>query len=151
MVTATATSQTEEPIPRPEAVNARPQRRTLENLERFDGADSQAIETRIAELKREWDMERALDLSAATLAIVGVGLGRFVHRRWLSLPMLIGGFLIQHAIQGWCPLVPVLRRLGRRTAIEIHEEITALKIMRGDFGSVSDPASALQQASLRFH
>jgi hypothetical protein len=29
--------------------------------------------------------------------------------------------------------LPVLRRLGVRTAAEIHQEILALRILRGDF------------------
>jgi hypothetical protein len=46
-------------------------------------------------------------------------------------------FLFQHAIQGWCPPVPVLRRLGFRTANEIEQERTALKALRGDFNAVT--------------
>jgi hypothetical protein len=38
-----------------------------------------------------------------------------------------------HAVQGWCPPVPVLRRLGFRTASEIDHERYALKALRGDF------------------
>jgi hypothetical protein len=32
------------------------------------------------------------------------------------------GFLLQHALQGWCPPVPLLRQLGFRTSYEIEEE-----------------------------
>jgi hypothetical protein len=45
----------------------------------------------------------------------------------------VGGFLFQHAIEGWCPPVPILRRLGFRTAREIDIERVALKTLRGDF------------------
>jgi hypothetical protein len=153
MVTSTAMPDTDERVPRhtSQAVNAKLRRQTLESLKRFDGADPAAIDARIAELRREWDMERTLEANAATMCLLGLGLGIFVNRRWLVLPALVGGFLLQHALQGWCPPVPVLRRLGVRTAAEIHEEITALRILRGDFGSVADPASALQQASLHSH
>ncbi|HET9942578.1 MAG TPA: hypothetical protein VFR05_04515, partial [Terriglobia bacterium] len=41
--------------------------------------------------------------------------------------------LLQHAVQGWCPPVPLFRRLGIRTQREIDEERYALKAMRGDF------------------
>jgi hypothetical protein len=30
------------------------------------------------------------------------------------LPALVTAFLFQHAVQGWCPPVPILRRLGFR-------------------------------------
>jgi hypothetical protein len=132
-----------------EAVNDELRRRTLASLENFDGADTASINARIAELRREWDIERTLEANAAAVALAGLGLGILVDRRWLTLPVIVGGFLLQHAIQGWCPPLPVFRRLGVRTAAEIHQEITALKIMRGDFGTAADPASALRQASFR--
>jgi hypothetical protein len=64
--------------------------------------------------------------------------------------------LFQHAVQGWCPPVPLLRRLGYRTSREIDIERVALKALRGDFGAIGpshadrdSPAShALQAARL---
>jgi hypothetical protein len=35
-------------------------------------------------------------------------------------------FLLQHGLQGWCPPLPVLRRLGVRTQREIDAEKYAL-------------------------
>lgn len=43
--------------------------------------------------------------------------------------------MVQHALQDWCSPLPVLRRLGVRTAREIVEERFALKL-RGDFEDV---------------
>lgn len=57
---------------------------------------------------------------------------------------MVAGFLFQHAVQGWCPPVPILRRLGVRTEAEIFEEITALRTL-GDFAPASSPADALKQ------
>ena len=74
--------------------------------------------------------------NAATLAFTGTVLGARVDRRFYAIPALITGFLFQHAIQGWCPPLPVLRRLGFRTATEISEERIALKILRGDFKDI---------------
>ena len=45
-------------------------------------------------------------------------------------------FLLQHAVQGWCPPVPFFRRRGVRTAREIEIERYALKALRGDFGPI---------------
>jgi hypothetical protein len=50
-----------------------------------------------------------------------------VDRRFLALPAAVLGFLLQHAVQGWCPPVPVLRRLGFRTQTEIEDERHALE------------------------
>jgi hypothetical protein len=49
---------------------------------------------------------------------------------------VVAGFLLQHAVQGWCPPVPLFRRLGFRTAAEIDYERYALKALRGDFRNV---------------
>lgn len=80
------------------------------------------IDRRLGELDREWDVERALESNAATLSLIGVGLAATVNRKWLILPAVVTGFLLQHAIQGWCPPLPMLRRLGFRTQTEIEEE-----------------------------
>ena len=91
------------------------------------------ISERLAELDREWDIERALEANAASVSLLGVILGTVSSRKWFALPVMVGGFLLQHAIQGWCPPVPILRRLGVRTRLEIEQERYALKILRGDF------------------
>jgi len=52
------------------------------------------------------------------------------------LPAVVGTFLLQHAVQGWCPPLTVFRRLGFRTAGEIARERYALKAMRGDFAGL---------------
>ncbi len=90
------------------------------------------IDDRLDELDREWDIERTLEANAAGISLVGLGLATFVDRRFIALPALVAGFLLQHAVQGWCPPLPVFRRLGVRTASEIEEEKVALRRIRGD-------------------
>lgn len=80
------------------------------------------IPARLYELDAEWDIERVLEANASTLSIIGLGLGLTVNRRFLLLPLAVSGFLLQHALQGWCPPLPVLRRLGFRTQSEIEAE-----------------------------
>ena len=64
------------------------------------------------------------------------------------VPLVVGGFLLQHAVQGWCPPLPVFRRYGVRTQTEIDDERYALKALRGDFrglpagGEARDSAAA---------
>jgi hypothetical protein len=70
--------------------------------------------------------------------LIGVTLGATVDRRWFALPAVIGAFLLQHAVQGWCPPLPVFRQLGFRTASEIDYERYALKALRGDFAQLCD-------------
>jgi hypothetical protein len=105
------------------------------------------IDARLHQLDREWDVERVLETNASALAFLGVALGAMGDRRWLWLPGLVTAFLFQHAVQGWCPPIPVLRRLGFRTAREIELERIALKALRGDFDHASDASSALEAAA----
>jgi len=108
-------------------VNERIRRRTLGNIERACAAGPAVIRARLAALDHEWDIERAIEANAATVALIGTALGAFGNRRFLLLPAAVCLFLAQHAIQGWCPPVPILRRLGFRTEREIFEERLALE------------------------
>lgn len=98
------------------------------------------VPARLRELDEEWDIERAIEANAAALGFLGVALGAARSRRWLLLPAMVTGFLFQHAVEGWCPPVPILRRLGFRTSYEIDQERQALKALRGDFDAVADAA-----------
>lgn len=111
-------------------------RRNLEKRLHFYAANPELIDRRLAELDREWDIERTLEANAATVAFAGVALGALVNKRFLALPALVGAFLLQHAVQGWCPPLPVFRRMGYRTMREIDTERFALKALRGDFGKI---------------
>lgn len=112
-------------------VNSRIREETIARLDEI-GMDRGKIDARLAEIEREWDIERTLEANAATVALIGLGLGAGVSRKWFLFPAVVAGFLLQHAIQGWCPPLPVFRRLGVRTAREIEEERTILKARRGD-------------------
>jgi hypothetical protein len=92
-----------------------------------------AILKRLAELDREWDIDRVL---MANFAVAGgasflTGLERsrprlFGYRRrrngWLYFFGAQLGFLLMHAGIGWCPPVAVWRRFGVRTKNEIEVE-----------------------------
>jgi len=128
-------------------VNDRIQGRTLHDVSRFVGADPVFIDERIQELNKEWDIERTLEANAASASLIGLVLGVAVDRRFLVLPAAVAVFLLQHALQGWCPPLPLFRRLGIRTAREIQDEIIALRILRGDFlERVETPERALASA-----
>lgn len=94
----------------------------------------QFIAQRLGELDEEWDIERVLETNASTLIIIGSLMALTQSSRWALLPLGVSAFLLQHALQGWCPPVPILRQLGFRTESEINLERVALKALRGDFG-----------------
>ncbi len=84
------------------------------------------INTRLQELDAEWNIERTLQANAATITLASLALGLTCNQKWLAMPALVSGFLLHHAIRGWCPPLPVFRRLGVRTQQEIEQERYAL-------------------------
>jgi hypothetical protein len=97
------------------------------NIHRYKGKSKAEIFERIQMLDKEWDIERVLEVNASTLALTGLILGLTKNRKWLFLPGIVLPFLLQHGLQGWCPPLPLLRRLGIRTRGEIDREKYALR------------------------
>lgn len=119
-------------------VNQRIREQTQNNVARIAIGGPAAIDRRLAQLDEEWDIERFLGTVAPTISLTGLLLAAGVNKKFLIVPAIIQTFLLQHALQGWCPPMPVLRRLGVRTIEEIDEERYALKTLRGDFRDMSD-------------
>jgi hypothetical protein len=124
-------------VPRysPSSANRRIEEEIAESV-RWHAEHPDQIDRRLWELDAEWDIERTLEANAATLALTGTLLGIFADRRFLAVPVVVTGFLLQHALQGWCPPVPLFRKAGVRTMREIDTERYALKALRGDFGPI---------------
>ena len=133
-----------------EEVNLRIQE-GIESSVRYHERHHDEIPLRLQQLDQEWDIERAIEANASALAFGGTAIGVATgDRRWFALPALVTAFLFQHAVQGWCPPIPVLRRFGFRTSYEIEQERQALKAIRGDFDGVAQahdrPGAALRAA-----
>src|SRR5690606_38988266 len=122
----------------PEELNRRIRRDTDARVAWLAHQGAQAIAARLDELDREWDIDRWLETGAGSLTLAGALLGLTADKRWLVLPLGVGGFLLQPALRGWCPPLALLRRLGVRTADEINVERFALKALRGDFSDLRD-------------
>lgn len=110
----------------PPHLNDRILDRTAESIARVTAQGVDAIHQRLDELDAEWDVERAFEAHAAAAVLLGLFLGKTKHKAFYAVPALIGGFLMQHALQGWYPLVRPLRALGFRTPREIEDERHAL-------------------------
>ena len=110
-------------------VNREIDHQTNSNIRRYANSSEEVINRRIAELDQEWDIERALEANASALSLTGLFLGLTVNRKWLALPTVVLSFLLQHSLQGWCPPLPLLRRLGVRTRGEIDREKYELKAL----------------------
>ena len=115
-----------------ERIEAEAERRVLRSV----GQSEAALSRRIAELESEWDIERWLEMNASVLAFTGIMLGLFVNKKFFAIPCIVLPFLFQHAVQGWCPPIPIFRRKGVRTRREIEVEKYALKTVRGDFNGI---------------
>jgi hypothetical protein len=122
-------------------VNERIEKRTERHVLEAAGAADAAISRRVDALDREWDMERYLEANAAAIGFTGVMLGLLVNKKFFAIPAIVLPFLFQHAVQGWCPPVPLFRRLGVRTRKEIDAEKYALKAVRGDFDKLPLPGN----------
>jgi hypothetical protein len=116
-------------------INRRIEREMLQRLYYYR-EHTEEIDERLAELAEEWDIERTLETNASALISASVLWSLLAGRRSLLLAAGVSAFLLQHALQGWCPPLPILRRLGFRTATEIETERYALRILRGDLDSI---------------
>ena len=123
-------------------INQRTDAETQRCLEELAAKDREAIAGHIEALEREWDVERYLQMNASLVSLAGIVLGGTVSRRFLVLPAAVFGFFFQHAVQGWCPPLPLFRRMGVRTRREINRERYALKALRGDFDTLEPPRAS---------
>ncbi|MGQ9427121.1 hypothetical protein ACXYTJ_15465 [Gilvimarinus sp. F26214L] len=109
----------------PAHINQRIEMMTRSSIEYYR-QHPEEIPQRLRVLDEEWDVERALETNASSLILAGLGAGFLFSRKFLVLPVAVSGFLLQHGLQGWCPPLPILRRMGFRTRMEIEEERQAL-------------------------
>lgn len=117
----------------PPEINSRIDLGIATRVRNYESRSHADITRRIEALDNEWDVERVMAAKASALAFGGLVLGTLRNRSWLAVPALVLPMLLQHSVQGWCPPVALLRRLGVRTREEIDREKYALKVLRGDF------------------
>jgi hypothetical protein len=116
----------------PDAVTCR----TLESVTQHAKANPQTLEKRLAELDHEWNTARLLETTEAAVILGGVGLG-VLNVWWLLLSGAAALVLLSHALFGWDPLLPLSRKWRFRTVSEIDDEYYALKVVRGDFQTLT--------------
>lgn len=127
----------------PPEVNQKIIEKTNQNVARAATLNRAELDNRQRQLRHEWDLQRALEAKASVLVVIGSVLSLFKARCFALLPLIAGVFLLQHALQGWCPPLTLIRRLGLRTSDEIARERAALGLINGDLRTSSDPMEAL--------
>jgi hypothetical protein len=90
--------------------------------------DPEFAAQRLAELEREWDLDRTIMLGFAAAGTVALVLGLRRDWRWRFPLGAQIAFLALHSVIGWCPPAVILRRLGFRTRQEIESERFALSV-----------------------
>lgn len=106
--------------------------RLQQNIARCTEGGLPAIRQRLAQLDREWNVERFIEIEAPLMIALGAALALRRDRRWLGLSAFAAAMVLTHSFQGWYPLLPVLRRLGVRSQDEIEEERMALLVLLGE-------------------
>jgi hypothetical protein len=109
--------------------------RTAARVFRAARGGPEAIERRIRQIDREWDIDRWVELGAAVATFASSRRGR-TSRLWWALFRAQQLALVLHATVGWAPPVGILRRLGVRTQKEIDTEravlVELLHLLRED-------------------
>lgn len=114
-------------------VNYRIRNESILNLSIYKNCTEEEITERLKMLRFEWDTERVLEANASSLVLVSSILGLKFSKCWFWVTGSVSLFLLWHALTGWCPPVPIIRRMGVRTAEEINNERIVLKMIRKDF------------------
>jgi len=125
-------------------VNKKIRDETICCINTHKNSDETVLANKIEKLNGEWDTERFLETNAASVVLLGSIIGYKKSKCGLFLLTgAVGFFLLQHALQGWCPPLPIIRKMGVRTAEEINNEKIVFKKIRGDFSKDFDDADNL--------
>lgn len=127
-------------------INTKIREETICSINVYKSSRESELSGKIDRLNYEWDTEKILETNAASIVLATSIVGFIKSKRCcFLLTGTIGLFLLQHALLGWCPPVPIIRRLGVRTSEEIKKEQMALKYLRGDFTEKeTDPEKILK-------
>ena len=107
----------------------------------YYAARPQEIETRLAELDSEMDVERAMDVYGLRAAAMGGVLSVLRGRSWVLLPLAAAAMLGLQAATGDSGFRRLLRRWGYRTAQEIAAEEDALMALLDEKTRADDDAA----------
>lgn len=117
------------------------------NISEYLHAGKEDISQRIEQINKEWDTERILEANASAIIVVSTLLGFLVNKWFFVICTFISFYLLMHALEGWCPPLPLIRKMGKRTVYEICTEKMILKHLRGDFNNISLNAHDLIEAA----
>ena len=89
-------------------INDKIRNNTLNCINTIKDAGSIALSCKIDKLNDEWDTERVLETSAASFVLAGSVMGyKKTKCSCFLFTGMVGAFLLQHALHGWCPPLPI--------------------------------------------
>lgn len=59
-------------------------------------------------------LQAALRLVAGVMLLLSLALTYWAHPNWIYFSVFIGLNLIQSAFTGWCPMITILKKLGKK-------------------------------------
>lgn len=95
---------------------------TDRNIRGVIAQGDEAIQLRLRELDKEWDIDRIFMLNFSVIVLAELLLARKQNKNWLLAPLIQTPFLFLHATLGWSPPSILLRSMGFRTRHEIQAE-----------------------------
>src|SRR5947209_14291072 len=96
-------------------VNERLDHNTELRLREAASRSKDGLTDRIIDLGREWNFDRVIEVKASMTGLTGLVLGAFLDCRFLLMLGMAASMLLLHSVQGWYPLLPLLRKLGLRS------------------------------------
>jgi len=104
-----------------------------QTLSKLAVAGPDAINERLCEVSREWSTGRLTKAVAGSIVLVGLVLAVAVSPWFATLSALGGLMLAWYLVSPRSWLADLFQGMGFRSGTELHEEILALKALRGDF------------------
>lgn len=114
-------------------VNEKISDKTIENIKHYEKQTPDQLIKRLNELNHEFDTERVLETTASVFILLGSILAIVHHINWIYFVFIISFFLLIHALIGWCPPLPIIRRIGVRSQKEIDDEKMIVLYLLGEF------------------
>ena len=114
-------------------------------LRHYAQADRSSLDTRLAALDREWEIERVVEAQSALSGLAGVVLMAARGTSWMWLPVTVFGCMLQRATRGWSPMITLLNQRGYRLRTEIEDEKFGLRLLRGDFAGIPSATEAVPE------
>ncbi len=111
----------------PDHINQQIERETEASVNYYKRQDDSTIRERIEELDQEWNTDRVLAVSMASVALASTALAVGTNKKWAFLSGIAGVLMVQNAAQGWTPPLALIRKAGVRTPNEISREQKALE------------------------